>query len=150
MVGWKVTIELSGKVTTLAVEIPVGSVTAPELSEITVCPRELVVVTIPGIVEEPGVVVEEPGVIEEEPGGIEEDPGGTLLLLTGGTTAVLLAGEIVAVELLVRVTIDVLLLAGGTTVMLVEVDSVVGMLVVIVVTQVVVVPVVCTGADEVE
>ena len=129
--------------TTLAVDIPVVSVTAPELSEITVCPKELVVVTIPGIVEEPGV-------IEEEPGGIEEDPGGTLLLLAGGTTAVLLAGEIVAVELLVRVTIDVLLLAGGTTVMLVEVDSVVGMLVVIVVTQVVVVPVVCTGADEVE
>ena len=129
--------------TTLAVDIPVVSVTAPELSEITVCPRELVVVTIPGIVEEPGVVVEEPGVIEK-------DPGGTLLLLAGGTTAVLLAGEIVAVELLVRVPIDVLLLAGGTTVMLVEVDSVVGMLVVIVVTQVVVVPVVCTGADEVE
>jgi len=130
-------------VTTLAVDIPVVSVTAPELSEITVCPRELVVVTIPGIVEEPGVVVEEPGVIEK-------DPGGTLLLLAGGTTAVLLAGEIVAVELLVRVPIDVLLLAGGTTVMLVEVDSVVGMLVVIVVTQVVFVPVVCTGAGEVE
>lgn len=128
--------------TTLAVDIPVVSVTAPELSEITVCPRELVVVTIPGIVEEPGVVVEEPGVIE--------DPGGTLLLLTGGTTVVLLAGEIVAVELLVRVTIDELLLAGGTTVMQVEVDSVVGMLVVIVVTQVVFVPVVCTGAGEVE
>lgn len=44
--------------TTLAVDIPVVSVTAPELSEITVCPRELVVVTIPGIVKEPGVVVE--------------------------------------------------------------------------------------------
>ncbi len=84
--------------------------------------------------EEPGVVVEEPGVIEEEPGGIEEDPGGTPLLPAGGTTAVLLAGEVVAVELLVRVTIDVLLLGGGTTVMLVEVDSSVGMLVVIVVT----------------
>ncbi len=62
MVGWKVTIELSGKVTTLAVEIPVGNVTAPELSEITVCSREFVVVTTPEIVvggdEDPVAVVD--------------------------------------------------------------------------------------------
>lgn len=68
------TTEPSGKVTTLAVEMPVGSVTAPELSEITVCPRELVVVTIPGIVGESGVVADE----------LE----GRLLLLGGGTTVV--------------------------------------------------------------
>jgi hypothetical protein len=47
-------------VTTL-VEIPVGSVTAPKPSEITVCPREFVVVTTPEIVvggdEDPVAVV---------------------------------------------------------------------------------------------
>lgn len=114
----------------------------------------MVVVTIPGIVEEPGVVVKLPGVVEEEPRGVEEDPGGTLLLLAVVITAVLPPGEIVAVELLFRVPIDVLLLAGGRTVMLVEVDSVVGMLLVILVIQVVFVTVVrtvvTTGADEVE
>jgi hypothetical protein len=62
VVGWKVTTELSGKVTTLAVEISLGRVTAPEVSEITVCPREFVVVTTPGIVvggdEDPGAVAD--------------------------------------------------------------------------------------------
>jgi hypothetical protein len=51
--GWKVTAEPSGSVTLVVAEMPVGSVVAPSLSEITVCPRELVVVTKPEIVGEP-------------------------------------------------------------------------------------------------
>lgn len=84
------TTEPSGKVITLAVEIPVGSVTAPELSEITVCPRELVVVTISGIVGESGVVAD----------GLE----GRLLLLGGGTTVVSFEVGCVVGMLLVKIT----------------------------------------------
>ena len=68
----------------------------------------------------------------------------------------LLAGKSTAVELLARIVIDVLLVVEGTTVMIVERDSVesskfvVGMLLPIFVTQVVVVTLVCNGADEVE
>ena len=69
---------------TLAVKIPAGGVMAPELSKIAVCPRELDVVRIPNMVDEPEIVSKEPGVIEEECERNEEDPAGTLLLVVEG------------------------------------------------------------------
>lgn len=46
-VGLNVTVEPPGSVITLAVEMPVGKVTTPDVSEMMVCPRVLVVVMIP-------------------------------------------------------------------------------------------------------
>jgi len=54
--------ELSGNVTRLEEVIPVGKVMAPELSEIIVCPGELVVVTTPGTLPE----VTEPETLDDK------------------------------------------------------------------------------------
>lgn len=51
-------IEPPGSVITLPVEMPVGSVTTPDVSEMTVCPALLVVVTISGVVDGPGGALE--------------------------------------------------------------------------------------------
>ena len=46
-VGWKVTTVPPGRVSTLVLLNPLGIVTAPDVSLMTVCPRESVVVTMP-------------------------------------------------------------------------------------------------------